>query len=325
MADQWLESTMLNEATNKVSNTAFHLLFLFFLNLVGEYLHTNSSKAGYDLTDSKITVIPKRFHRVVTQSDTMPCVRGSRCGGLATHTQCAWPTQQGLSYRYRCLWGKSWCKCPRLLRIRTTALLLGYSCTNMYHRLVRLHLNCEHEQLIVVDRNIDQSLLEFSLIGTLNRSERRFAVFFDVLEDGIDDLITTAHLNSLEESLIFSHVLEYISLQVAIRYENSAPGNVLKSIFVRLNHLFHCFKRCPWVKNLKDVLIYLLNLLNINLLTSSAKSAETSHRMIVSFPHRLRVQLTFAGLLPLFIFYFFSLNLREFLFDNFLRCLNVSL
>ena len=68
---------MHDKVTNEANDALFHLLLMLHLNLVGEDLHADSGETRDDLADSKITVVPKRFHSVVTPTFTSS-IRGSR-------------------------------------------------------------------------------------------------------------------------------------------------------------------------------------------------------------------------------------------------------
>ena len=100
----------------------------------------------------------------------------------------------------------------------------------------------------------------------LNRREIRFTVLFGISKDCVNDVISVAHLDSLEEALVLAHVLEHVGLQVAICDENSAPGYVFECLLECLDHLLHSLIRCLATQDLKYVLIDHLNFLDINFL-----------------------------------------------------------
>ena len=96
------------------------------------------------------------------------------------------------------------------------------------------------------------------------------AVFFGVLEDSIHNLVTATHLDRLEETLVLAHVLENISLQVAIQYEDGAPCYVLKCHLKRLQNLLHSLERSLTGDELLNILVDHFNFLRVDLLWSIA-------------------------------------------------------
>ena len=61
MANERSKSSVLDEASDEVDHAILHFFFLLLLNLVCENLHSRSGQARYDLTNSKVTVIPESY------------------------------------------------------------------------------------------------------------------------------------------------------------------------------------------------------------------------------------------------------------------------
>ena len=61
--------------------------------------------------------------------------------------------------------------------------------------------------------------------------------------DGVDNVVAASHLNGLKVTLVSTHILEYIGLQVAIHDEDCASGCVFKGFFEGLDYLHHRLKR----------------------------------------------------------------------------------
>ena len=66
---------------------------------------------------------------------------------------------------------------------------------------IRLYLYGEHEKLVVKDWNVDQSLLKLGLCSLLKGGERWLAILFGVLKNCVNDIVLSAHLYCLEETL----------------------------------------------------------------------------------------------------------------------------
>jgi len=58
--DRRLECSMLGEALNELNYSALHFFFVLLLTVVGEDLNSGLGQLGYNLTDSEVTVVPKR-------------------------------------------------------------------------------------------------------------------------------------------------------------------------------------------------------------------------------------------------------------------------
>ena len=128
--------------------------------------------------------------------------------------------------------------------------------------------------MLVKDGYVDQPLSEYLLGCSLDRGEIRLAVLLCIGEDRIDDVVAVTHLDGFEEPFMFAHVLEYIGLQVAICDENGAPGDIFEGLLEGLNHLLHSLVGCLAVQDLKYVLIYHLDFLDVDFLTARAQGTK---------------------------------------------------
>ena len=97
----------------------------------------------------------------------------------------------------------------------------------------------KHQQLIVKDRNVDQTLLELGLGGLLKRGKSWLAVLFCILEDSVNDIILVTHLDCFEISLLIAHFAENVRLKVAIKDEDGAASDRFESLLECLDYLLH--------------------------------------------------------------------------------------
>ena len=61
--------------------------------------------------------------------------------------------------------------------------------------------------------------------------------------DSVDNVVAAPHLYGLKATLVRTHILEDIGLQVAIQDEDCASGHVFKGVFIGPDHLHHRLER----------------------------------------------------------------------------------
>ena len=130
--------------------------------------------------------------------------------------------------------------------IRTARLTArDSSIRSAWLRSIRFHLHRKHHQLVVDNWDVDESLLVMGLRSSLNRREVRFAVLFWIVVDGIDNAVAASHLNGFKATLVRTHILEDIGLQVAIQDEDCTSSHVFKGFFVGPDYLHYRLERRP--------------------------------------------------------------------------------
>lgn len=146
---------MLNETANKANHSTLHLFFLLFLDNVCEYLHACLRQLWDDLAYGMIVVVPQ----------ISPCITPS-----AYATASIWP-HLGLTPIYTLIAYRRWSL--HGIRLNTwLGLDLNGTRRLLYERSINLvsvlfDLDGKHQQTIVKDWNVDQSLLVLRLGCTL--------------------------------------------------------------------------------------------------------------------------------------------------------------
>ena len=152
---------MLNKSTYKADHPVLHFLFLFFLDVVCKDLHACPGKRRYDLTDGEVALIPKASNYRCASAHaeaSLGDARFARLSGIA-------PDAHGRRS------GKVLCECF-LSIIRTVRLTTSDGSARIRSAWlwsIRFHLHRKHQQLVVYNRDVDESLLVLGLRSSLNR------------------------------------------------------------------------------------------------------------------------------------------------------------
>ena len=232
LANEGLEGAMLNKSAYEADHPILHFLFLFFLDVVCKDLHASPCKRRYDLTDVKVALIPEATNYSCASAHAEASFGDARFGGIAPHAHSRSPGG---------ILGVGASSMIRAARLTTRDRSACIRCGWLWS--IRLHLHRKHQQLVIDNRDVNESLLIYGLRSCLNRREVRFAVLFRIMIDGVDNVMAASHLNGLKHTLVMTHILEDVGLQVAIQDENSASGDVFEGIFIGPDHLHYRLER----------------------------------------------------------------------------------